>query len=161
MTMSLKDTEVHLWMYSWTPGTSMMLLDPSLVIVSPHITHPVIRSKRVQAIYPRTNLFKLYEGELPELSFSRVLQPFGLQLLPHAPVCSSGRGFMEKPFSSWVCVTIFEHAEPASTPHSLSSVKSILYKRCFSTAIDSSTVWYNKTTLHRYMLSPASPYCLC
>ena len=134
-----------------------------LVIVSPHITHPVIMSRQVQAIcfFLRTNLYKPREGELPELSFSRVLQPFGLCLLQHAPVCSSGHGFIEKPFRSWVHVTIFEHAERAPTPYSLSCIKSILYQRCFSTDIDSSTVQYTKITLHRFMLSPANPCCLC
>lgn len=138
--VSLKDAEVHLWMYSWTLGTSTTLLDASLVIVSPHITHPVIRGRQIQAICFFLELYNPYKGQLSELSFSRVL-PFGLLLLQHTPACSSGHGFMEKPFHSWVHITIFEHSKPASTQHSLSCIKSILHKRCFSTAVDSSTVF--------------------
>lgn len=162
MTMSLKDAEVHLWRYLWALGTGMTLLNASLFLISPHITPPVIRSRSVQTIcfFPRTNLYKLLEGELSQLSFSRVRQSFGKHPLHHAPACNSGHNSKEKAVHSLMHVTISKLAEFASTPYTL-CIKSILYKRCSSTSIDSLAVQYTKITLKRFMLNLTNPCCLC
>lgn len=112
MAMSQRDAEVHLWMHSQTLGTRKMLLDVSFAIVSPSITHPVIRNRQVWPICFFLDLICIYCLKEKCLRVIFKSPPTTWTILAPAclPACSSDHGCNQKSFSFGVYITIFEHA---------------------------------------------------
>lgn len=94
---------LNVFMSTWT---GMTLLNASLVLASPHITHPVIRSRQVQAICFFLEL--ICTSWLKNNCLNFHFQEW--TTLQHAPACSSGHSPKEKAVHSLVHVTISELA---------------------------------------------------
>lgn len=155
MTTSPWDAEVHLWMHSQRLGTRKTLLDVSLAVVSPSITHPVIRNRQVWPICFFLDLIWIYcmKEKCLRVIFKSPPTTWTTLAPECLAACSSGRGCIQKPFSFRVYLTIFEDAEPTPTPYSLSCIKYTHTRDAFLQLFSFTCRVY----LQRFMLSPDNP----